>query len=169
MIPTTAGISEPDTSFGTSPLGVGVLILRNVERGWRSEQASTSTTPCTTFRRPRSSRRSFSGSSAAFWVALWRRTSSRDEIYSCQPPRNGTYTVLDIPHIADDGKRSALGLSVGATVLFLVFMFYWNRLLARLVFWLLRLKTWDADSNGSVWINAGMKPSASGNCVDSSS
>ena len=68
MIPTTAGISEPDTSFGTSPLGVGVLILRNVERGWRSEQASTSTTPWTTFGRPRSSWRSFSGSSAAFWV-----------------------------------------------------------------------------------------------------
>lgn len=48
-------------------------------------------------------------------------------------------------------------------------MFYWNRLLARLVFWLLRLKTWDADSNGSVWVNAGMKLSASGNCVDSTS
>lgn len=47
LIPTTAGISEPNTPFGMSPLGAGVLILRNVERGWRSEQASTSTTPWT--------------------------------------------------------------------------------------------------------------------------
>lgn len=65
LIPTTAGISEPDTPFRTSPLGVGVLMLRNVERGWRSEQASTTTTPWTLFRQPRSGRRSFGGSSAA--------------------------------------------------------------------------------------------------------
>lgn len=64
-------------------------------------------------------------------------------------------------------KRHALGLSVGATILFLVFMLYWNRLLARLVFWLLRLKAWGADNNGGVWINAGMRPSASRDCVNS--
>ena len=76
-------------------------------------------------------------------------------------------TAPDIPYIANDGKRGALGLSIGATILFLVFVLYWNRLLAHLVFWLLRLKTWDADGNGSVWINAGMRPSASGNCANS--
>jgi hypothetical protein len=30
LMPTTAGISKPDTSFGRSPLGVGVLILGEV-------------------------------------------------------------------------------------------------------------------------------------------
>jgi len=72
-----------------------------------------------------------------------------------------------MPRIVNGGKRHALGLSIGATILFLVFMLYWNRLLARLVFWLLRLKAWGADNNGSVWINAGMRPSASRDCVNS--
>ena len=62
-----------------------------------------------------------------------------------------------MPRIANGGKRHALGLSIGATILFLVFTLYWNRLLARLVFWLLRLKAWGADNNGSVWFNAGMR------------
>ena len=57
LIPTTASIPEPDTSFGTSPLGVGALISRNVECGWRSTRASTLTTPWTSFGQPHSSRR----------------------------------------------------------------------------------------------------------------
>jgi hypothetical protein len=122
--------------------------------------------PRTSFDQPRSSHISFSVSSAAPWVVLCRHTPSRDGLCFGQPPCNGRHITLGLPHIANDSKRDALGLSIGATILFLVFMLYWNRLLARLVFWLLRLKTWDTDSNGSIWLSAGMRPSTSGNCVD---
>jgi hypothetical protein len=51
--------------------------------------------------------------------------------------------------------RRVFGLSLGVTVLFVIYILYWNRLLANLVCLCLRLSTWDKTAPGSFWISAG--------------
>jgi len=51
--------------------------------------------------------------------------------------------------------RQFFGLSLGVTVLFVVYTLYWNRLLASVICFGLRLMTWDANTPGSFWIEAG--------------
>lgn len=51
--------------------------------------------------------------------------------------------------------RRFVGLSLGVTIFFVVYILYWNRLLASLVCFCLRLATWDRHAPGSFWIEAG--------------
>jgi len=63
--------------------------------------------------------------------------------------------------------RRFFALSLGVTVLFVVYTLYWNRLLASVVCFGLRLMTWDANAPGSFWIDAGepCKVMGEGNCI----
>jgi hypothetical protein len=51
--------------------------------------------------------------------------------------------------------RQFFALSLGVTVLFVLYTLYWNRFFARVVCLLLRYATWDNNAPGSFWLDAG--------------
>jgi hypothetical protein len=136
LIPTTGGTRGALLTAFVAPFDSGPLMSKAEDLNKATKaQIRPPLRPCTSFALMSdwTRRAVYHPDSVQWWVASWATLMNR----------------------ANQFTRRFVALSLGVTILFVAYILYWNRLLASLACFCLRLATWDRHSPGSFWIEAG--------------